>query len=179
MTKEILMPKTYRSFEEFQREFAKNSKKILKELKKHLPKVAEMMEADILKRTRLGYGVDKNYGSKEALAKLADSYKAQRRRLKKSGKLSSKTSVSKSNLTKSGSMLDSLNSKIDKNKMQITVKPEGIDKDGVSNRDKARWAQEGSTNRPKRPFLYLSTPEIKRIREFLRKELDKIINKLL
>ncbi len=59
----------------------------------------------IYKRTKLGYGVREKFGSKSPLRKLSPAYIAAR---KKSSKLSGTTSPSKSNLTFTGQMLDSL-----------------------------------------------------------------------
>jgi len=162
----------YKSFAAWQKAFNKNTKKIMKELSKSMPEVGEMIEASVKKRTRLGYGVDGNYKSKSKLAKLTDQYKKHRKRLKKKGKLSKDTSPAKSNLTKSGSMLDKLSTKINKKKYTVQVKPSGADSDGVSNKKKSVWVSKD------RPYLYLSTPEIKRITKLLRKELDKIVNKI-
>lgn len=58
----------------------------------------------IVKRTRLGYGVDKFLEPKSKLRPLADSYVKQRRKTK----LNALTSAKKSNLTRTGQMLDSI-----------------------------------------------------------------------
>ena len=158
----------YKSFADWQKAFKKNTAKIKKLLGESIPEVGEMIEEGIKKRTRLGYGVQDNYKSKNKLEPLSKNYKKQRKRQK----LSKSTSPAKSNLTKSGSMLDNLSTKINKRKYTVQVKPSGADRDGVSNKKKSVWVSKD------RPYLFLSTPEIKRITKFLRKELDKIIKKL-
>lgn len=58
----------------------------------------------IVKRTRLGYGVKQNYGQKEKLKPLSKSYVEQR----KKSKLSAFTNPGRSNLTRTGQMLESM-----------------------------------------------------------------------
>lgn len=166
------MAKKYTSYAAFEKDFNKNTKKIIIELGKTIPEVGEIIEDDIKNRTRLGYGVSKNESAKQKLAKLSDSYKIQRKRDSKRGQLSKDTKPSKSNLTKSGSMLDNLETTSNKRKLSLKVKPSGTDSDGVSNAKKAQWVSKD------RPFLFLSKTEIKRITKFLRKELDIIVAKL-
>ena len=60
----------------------------------------------IVKRTKLGKGVSQSGGSASPLKSLAASYKKARKRLKDSGDLSGDTSPGKSNLTRTGQMLD-------------------------------------------------------------------------
>ena len=163
------MGKTYKSFEAFQRDFKKSNTKIMKELKDTLPDIGDAMIEEIQKRTKLGYGVDDNYGSKSPLKKLSDAYKRQRKNMN----LGERGKWNKSNLTLTGSMLESLKARTNKSSYTVTVRPTGSDEKGVSNARKA-----GQQEKDGRPFLYLSTPEIKRISKVLREALDKIVKRL-
>jgi hypothetical protein len=58
----------------------------------------------IVKRTRLGYGVSRNYGFKESLRKLSSKYIKRRQRIS----LGELTTPKKSNLTLTGQMLRSM-----------------------------------------------------------------------
>ena len=162
------MSKNYKSVEEWQAAFKKNSSKLMRELGKTMPTVGKIMKDTIKKRTRLGFGVEANEGTKGKLKPLSPLYKKQRKKLK----LSSETSPSKSNLTLSGSMLDNLDSKVNQQQLKIRVRPKGRDRKGVGNKQKAGWVS------VVRPFLYLSKPEIKRIKKYLSEEIDNIVKKL-
>lgn len=161
----------YRSYAEFEKAFKKNTKKIEKELAKSMPEVGEIMVKDIKKRTRLGFGVSDNGASKSRLKKLEDSTKRYRRWYDRArGGLGDGATPTKSNLTLSGNMLDSLKAR-STGDFSVRVEPTGNDA-GISNKEKAEYVS------VVRPFLFLSKPEIKRITKFLRKELDSIIKKL-
>jgi len=67
--------------------------------------MADQSAAAIKKRTREGFGITKWLGSKKKL-RITDATKKIRRSLKKAGKLSTDTSPTKANLTRSGDMLN-------------------------------------------------------------------------
>lgn len=163
------MKNKYASFLAFQKDFVKSNNKILNKLADEMPDLSKEAVAIIKKRTRAGYGVNANYGGKERLDALSPRYKKQRKKNKSD--LSSEARWNKSNLTKTGSMLDSLYAVVKKLTFRVTVR--GEDRDNVSNREKAWWLEEGG-----RPFLYLSKIEIKRLTKELQKKLEKIIDKL-
>lgn len=74
---------------------------------------------DIIKRrSRRGYGITDNEGS-AAFEKLADSTVEQRKRYKRN--LSSETRPSKSNITGTGQMLDSMRSNPQRGKIQVEI----------------------------------------------------------
>lgn len=149
--------------------FLDNLDKILDKLDQEVVQdLGDQAATDIKTRTRAGYGVDSNGGSKQRLEVLSESYKTQRRRMELSGD----TSVSKSNLTQSGSMLDSLKFKR-VSKFKGEVAPEGNGPDGMPNELKAAYVSEQG-----RPFLFLSKPEIKRLQETLKKRLVTIVKDL-
>jgi len=86
-----------------------------------LKPIAEFTIKLIVKRTRLGYGVAKQFGSKARLKELSLSYKEFRKDFKD---LSPYTSARKSNLTLTGQMLTSMRILFMKNK-KITIGPDG------------------------------------------------------
>jgi len=145
------------------------SRELQKQLKKgvssgEMEKVAKFAAGEIRKRTRLGFGVAKNQGTKKKLKKLSPAYKKQR---KKKSNLSAKTQPAKSNLTLTGEMLDSLDgkssgtgqAKLFFKSAQAKKKSEFVGKD--------------------RPFLHLSQIELKRVIKFLEEGIVKKLNKFL
>lgn len=127
---------------------------------------------DIKVRTRLGYGVSKNEQPREKLKPLKDSYITQRQRDKKSRRLSGATTAGKSNLTRSGQMLDAITSKVtSKNKGSIEF--DEARSDGHTNSEIADYVSKD------RPFLNLSNLELKRLEDRLRKDLtQEVTNRL-
>lgn len=75
---------------------------------REMRELGEQAVQDVRKRTRLGYGVEEDGKARYKLQGLSSSYIEKRRRYKSRNILSDKTSASKSNLTLSGQMLDSL-----------------------------------------------------------------------
>ena len=89
--------------------------------KKTLTVIGDYNEDTIRKRTRLGKGVDTTAGAQTKL-EIKDSTFKIRKELKKKGKLSSKTTPAKANLTRSGEMLDSLHSEVNTADTSVTTK---------------------------------------------------------
>jgi hypothetical protein len=119
-------------------------------------------------RTRLGYGVNEAGGQKSRLKPLTARYIEYRKVFKG---LSSETRPGKSNLTLTGSMLDSLKvTSVGTN--SLTIEPTGTDRKGVSNTNKAAWQQKQGRN-----FLSLSRQEIKSAREYWVTSLSGLLNK--
>lgn len=122
----------------------------------------------IVKRTRLGFGVKKNGGKRFRLASLTEGYVKQR----KKGGLSSFTRPKKSNLTRTGQMLESV--KILKlSRGVITVGPQGKRNDGKSNDDIAIW----NAKRKGRSFIYISDNEYNQLRRAYRKMFGDLLKK--
>lgn len=122
----------------------------------------------IVKRTRLGYGVAKNGGKRFKLAALSDAYVKQR----KKDRLSKFARPKKSNLTKTGQMLESV--KVLKvSRGVITVGPQGVRRDGISNDDLAIW----NAKRKGRSFIYLSDNEFNQLRRAYRKMFGDLLRK--
>lgn len=129
----------------------------------------------IVKRTRLGYGVENQYGSKQKLAPLASSYVKQRKMF---AGLNPLTTPKKSNLTRTGQMLDSVKA-IARNGV-IYIEPTGTRDDGKKNLDVAIWNHKGDRkrNRPPRVFMNLSQLEFNQTVRFYRKTFTDLLRKL-
>jgi hypothetical protein len=129
----------------------------------------------IVKRTRLGYGVDKQYGSKQKFAPLAPSYIKQRKMF---AGLNPLTTPKRSNLTRTGQMLDSVKA-IARNGV-IYIEPTGRRDDGKTNLDVAIWNHKGNArrNRPPRVFMNLSRLEFNQTVRFYRKTFTDLLRKL-
>lgn len=123
-----------------------------------------VMACDLIrKRTRLGFAVREQQGSKEKLKTLTDPYVKFRKKSKPPGP----TSPGKSNLTYTGQMLNSLEPKVVGNSVLI----------GFSNeeaRQKAEWVTDGG-----RPFMSLSKAEVKQIQQKLEKDIGSILSKIV
>lgn len=117
----------------------------------------------IKKRTRLGYGVSSHEGDKERLKPLSDAYK----KVRKSHPKSSDTTPAKSNLTRTGEMLDSLDYQVSQGSVKITFKTQ-------NNVDKAGYVTQGG-----RPFMNLSKPEINQLKAKLNDLIYERIKNLL
>lgn len=81
--------------------------------------IAEETIKLIQKRTRKGTGVPKAGGAKRRLKPLTPEYKKYRRKLKKQGRLSPKTTPAKSNLTLTGEMIDSMDYRLSRGQIII------------------------------------------------------------
>lgn len=124
----------------------------------------------VVKRTRLGYGVSKNMGAKEKLAPLSPNYVKQRKMF--SG-LDASTRPKKSNLTRTGQMLASIQTKVVNG--QIIIHPTGNHRGGFSNEQLAKWNEDGTKNRPRRVFLNISELEFIQIKRFYRKTFGDLV----
>lgn len=133
--------------------------------------LAQEAAEEIKTRTRLGYGVSKHEGPKAPLASLADSTKDNRKRMKIRGELSGATTVGKSNLTATGQMLDSIKGDAVSRGKAIVKLTGTRDGENLSNEKLGEYMEEGSSNRPKRPFMRLSDLQLKRITENLARDI--------
>ena len=124
---------------------------------KEMKAIGEFMIQKVRVRTQLGSGVNNNLEEKSKLKPLSKKYIEQR---KVFNSLSSMTTPRRSNLTRTGSMLDSLKIK-SMSKTAIRIGPTGNDMFGVSNSSKAFWQEKMG-----RIFLRLSFQEVKQIRIF-------------
>lgn len=121
----------------------------------------------IVKRTLLGYGVKENFGVKAKLKPLSTRYKAFRRTY--SG-LSGKTTATKSNLTLTGEMLDSMVIKGIKGK--AVIQPSGRVLGRPSNLTIAQHQEEQG-----RIFNRVSRLEFQQLLRFYRKTFGDLLDK--
>ena len=125
--------------------------------KENMQVLGDNAAALIKKRTRLGYGVDQNGGTKAKLKPLSPGYKKQR----KADGVASTTTPNKSNLTNTGAMLDNISAKATTGKVTIGFPDKAQEQ-------KAEWVTEGG-----RPFNYLSEAEVKQLQNQLEAEVKK------
>jgi hypothetical protein len=130
---------------------------------------ADFLAEDIKKRTRLGYGVENNGDEKEKFKPLKSSTKESKKRHQAKGQLSEYTSPNKSNLTDTGRMTENIKGK------GLTPTSGEVFVDGERNKEIAGYHEVGGGRLPKRPFLHADRLQIKRLTDFIRKDiLDKI-----
>jgi hypothetical protein len=123
--------------------------------------VGKLAKEIVVDRTSRGFGVSQPEGNKEKLKSLSTEYKRDRRRLKKQGKLASQTTPTKSNLTKSRQMLDSVDFNGQKGKAEVFLN---------DNRAETKAQLQA---RQDRKFMNLSKDETKQVVKLLE---EKIIN---
>lgn len=160
-------------------------KKLELEIEKALaPKKMKILAefgADLIKkRTRLGFGVSRRGGTKERLKPLKStpkgkSYVDQRERDRKKGKLANTTTVKKSNLTRTGQMLDSLSGRaISEGKFEVGFNPKNRFDSSDNNAEIAAFVSQKG-----RPFLEFSKAEIAQIEKEIRDDLVRSLNREL
>ena len=122
----------------------------------------------IVKRTRLGYGVRKNLGQREKLAPLSKGYIKQRKDFRA---LSGLTRAARSNLTRTGQLLDSM--KITSSRDgKVIIGPQGRRNDGEKNENIAGYqADQG------RIFNKVSLKEFNQIQRIYRKQFGDLLRK--
>ena len=133
----------------------------------------------VKRRTKLGYGVPANGARRERLKALSDSYVEQRqgravyftdrlqrvRRVPTSNRfrseidLDASTTPRKSNLTLTGTLLDSLKTFV-RGRGLVTIEPTGTRPDGKTNKEVSAFVSE------ERPYLHLSNNEIRQLQQF-------------
>ncbi len=122
----------------------------------------------IVKRTRLGYGVDRQFGNKQRLKPLSRQYVEKRRTL---SDLSDFTSAKRSNLTLSGQLLDSMTI-ISSKPGSVKLGPAGNHRSGISNASLADKLAKGG-----RVFNRISDLEYKQILRFYRRNFGDLLRK--
>lgn len=141
--------------------------------KKTTKKLGESLAQDIVKRTRLGFGVINTGENKHKLLPLSEPYVEKRRVDARNGKLSSRTTPRKSNLTKTGQLLDSIDGRGKKAQFEVYLKKENRTDTNTTNSEIV-FHQEGQG----RPFIHASRLERKRLNrkifDLLIKELKKL-----
>lgn len=165
------------------------SKKITDKINKSVKfsvdrELAEKTADQIRTRTRLGFGVDEN-GRQERLKPLAESYREQRKGNiafftnqfgvkipfvpKTKPKLSSLTTPSKSNLTNTSQMLDSIKGKAKNGVMFISIT--GLRRDGFTNKEIADFVEDQG-----RTFFNLTNAEKNQLAREIKNRILKNLN---
>lgn len=133
--------------------------------------VAEEAIKIIVRRTRLGYGVAENYGTRYRLPPLSSSYIEQRRR---SRELSSTTAPRKSNLTFTGQMLESVSIIKINDRGNLSIEATGKRRQSkLTNLQVARFNAANG-----RVFNKLSRLEFQQLIRFYRKSFGDLLQKL-
>lgn len=123
----------------------------------------------IVKRARLGYGVSEDQGDKFQFPGLSSKYKKYRTKFPD---LSDTTSPTKSNITLTGQLLDSVQI-VTQRTGQIIISPVGVRRDGkLDNKVLAGYLAEKG-----RPFMYVSSLEYNQILRFYRKTFGDLLDK--
>lgn len=130
-----------------------------------MKEVAVVAKEMVRSHTKKGYGVDNDGDPQTRLKGLSESYKKQRRRIKKQGKLSPDTTPNKSNLTKTGDMLKSLSHRSTKDTATIFLK-------GDKEKKKAEEQEKLG-----RKFMNISKIERQKIKRIITEAINKGINK--
>lgn len=122
----------------------------------------------IKKRTRLGWGVinGERGNPRERLKKLTEKYKQIRKRTQ----LSSQTSAGRSNLTRTGKLLDSIRGRSLGKKIIFEITENRSD--GALNRDIVKGQSDQG-----RDFFELTDKELKGLRNAIKKDLIKALRK--
>lgn len=150
-------------------------KKVAKEISspKYMKEVGQFAADMIKKRSRLGSSVSDRGNQKEKFKQLSDPYVEQRKKDKTNGKLSEFTSAKKSNLTRTGQLLDSIAVK-EATPRTATIGPSGQRNDGKSNQKVGEFVSDAG-----RPFNNLSNVEIKRVSDKIRRDVMSLLKKRL
>ncbi len=136
-------------------------------------RVGDFAKDLIVKRTRLGYGVDSPLKDKSKLAKLKQSYILDRQKF--SG-LSSLTRPNRSNLTRTGSMLDSMRAKYVR-KGTVLIQPTGTRNILIAGYHTEPHTFANGYTRPARIFNNVSRLEFEQVLRFYRKNFSDLVKK--
>lgn len=162
-------------------EAKKNLDQVKKSMESVMPELRREIPDQIRTRTRLGGGVDHDGkdrlgGNRKKLAGLSAGYKKTRKRY--SSNLSSDTTVSKSNLTATGQLLDAIKAKIvGRKSLEIFLeKNRSVDLYGnsakINNEQLAEYVEE------KRKFFGLTDGEMNKFRRMIREKIESDLLKL-
>lgn len=124
-----------------------------------LLEVGEQVKKDIIKRTKLGYGVSEPEGGQSKLKPLSGNYTVQRKKLP----LDSTTSPKKSNLTQTGKMLNDIKVKGHETTITLTLGSE------LSN-NKAKWNADMG-----RVFFNVSKVQVTKLTSLIKLKLKELL----
>jgi len=134
---------------------------------KELEKIGKNITDRIRTRTRLGFGVSWDNKPKEKFRQLERSTVEYREQLEDDGELSKLTKPDRANMTRFGSMMDSLTHKVNSEGVTILF----AEKDETK---KAYWNTELG-----RPFMYLTNLETKAVRKIVQKSIDAWLDSII
>ena len=134
---------------------------VLAEIHNALGQKASQMVTD---RTKSGFGVKKNNSGETQLKPLSPKYIEQRKKLKSRGKLSSETTPNKSNLMKTGEMLNDIIYKSNSKEAVVFIKEEKNKKKAIR-------------GKKERPFMNLSKNEIQELTNIVNEKIKIDITK--
>lgn len=137
--------------------------------KEYMQGLGQFAAGLIKKRTRLGDGVKSEGAHKEPLKPLSPGYQEAR---KNDPELSEFASPNKSNLTRTGQLLDSMTAK-NATARTVQVGPSGVRRDGKTNEKIGEYVSKD------RPFNNLSEIETKRVSDKIRLDAKAAIKKAL
>lgn len=129
--------------------------------KSNMEAATKLAKELVVSRTSRGFGVDSPEGQEKKLKGLSTSYKGKRKKLKRSGKLSSQTTPTKSNLTQTRQMLESVDYQAQQGKGTVFLN------DNRAETKAQLQEQQG------RKFLNLSKKETKEVTKLIE---DQILN---
>ena len=132
---------------------------------KNMKEIGSITKDIVVSRTKKGFGVEKNGSPQKRLKGLSESYKKQRRRLRRQGKLAGDTSPVKSNLTKGGDMLADVTFSASTAKTEVFIKTD-------KNNKKAEFQSDSGRN-----FMNLSKTELDKIKKKMEEMIKNDIKK--
>lgn len=139
----------------------------------YMKEVGDFAAKRIKTRTKLGWSVKDTGAQKERMKPLKQTSVEQRKKMLEQGRLSGLTTPKKSNLTRTGQLLDSIRPK---NATRSTVKvgPTGQRDDGKTNQRVGEYVSDAG-----RPFNNLSDAERQAVTDKIRRDLQNLIRKHL
>jgi hypothetical protein len=126
------------------------------------------MVKTIRDRVRLGYGNDKDKGTKTKFIKLLPSTRKERERLEKKGLLFPNSTANRSHLTRTGAMMDNLVYQKEPTKLVILFDDDLQENKAIGHHDGIK----SSEGLRKRPFMFLTNLEFKAATRIIQKGLD-------
>jgi len=135
--------------------------------KETVSEIAQATRDEVKARTQKGFGVNTPKGPKTRLKKLSSGYVKQRRGLKKKGILGGAATVQKSNVSKTGAMLDSMKYSASENEIRIYIS-------GQENVAKAV-----DLDSQGRVFMNLSKTEFNKVKRAIEDSIRKKIKRIL
>lgn len=169
--------------------FKKKMAEVIEDFEKpsNMKDLGDFCAERIVKRTRLGKGVEEHGANPQSLKALSKSYKDARKgkiafatspsghvypyKPKNPPKLSNLTSPGRSNLTFTGQMLEAVKTVLSKRGYAKVSVDDSKREDGTTNKKIAGFVSE------ERPFLNLSAPEITALQRYIRQRIEDLLKR--